>query len=99
MNITLFYGKEIPEEEANVSVEAPSLDAFGTSRDDANDYNNITFQYCTEFFVTHLKKHVTEEDIEKLREKLMTIGDCVIAIGDINFIKVHVHTNQPNKAL
>jgi len=92
-------GEEIPEEEATVSVEAPSLDAFGTSRDDANDYNNITFQYCTEFFVTHLKKHVTEEDIEKLREKLMTIGDCVIAIGDINFIKVHVHTNQPNKAL
>ena len=94
-------GEEIPEEDTNQTFEVPvpTLDAFGTSRDDANDYENITFQYCTEYFVTHLKKHVTEEDIEKLREKLMTIGDCVIAIGDINFIKVHVHTNQPNKAL
>ena len=37
--------------------------------------------------------------MEKLRDKLMAIGDCVIVIGDISLIKVHVHTNQPNKAL
>ena len=47
----------------------------------------------------NLKKHVTDEDIEKLRDKLMAIGDCVIVIGDINLVKVHVHTNNPNRAL
>ena len=92
-------GEEIKEDEDTAHFEAPSLDAFGTSKGDENDYDNITFAYCTEFFVTNLKKHVTEEDVERLREKLMAIGDCVIAIGDISFIKVHVHTNQPNKAL
>ena len=29
----------------------------------------------------------------------MTIGDSVIVIGDLEFVKVHVHTNQPGVAL
>lgn len=29
----------------------------------------------------------------------MTIGDCVVCIGDLELVKVHVHTNEPNKAL
>ena len=29
----------------------------------------------------------------------MTLGDSVICIGDLNLIKVHVHTNQPGVAL
>ena len=44
-------------------------------------------------------KKTTEVDIDKLREKLMEIGDSVICIGDLSLVKVHVHTNEPNKAL
>ena len=64
-----------------------------------NDYEHITFQYCTEFFITHLKKEVTSAKIDKYREKLMTIGDCVLVIGDTDLVKTHVHTNYPNMAL
>ena len=64
-----------------------------------NDYENITFQYCTEYFITHLKTFVTESDIDKYRDYLMTIGDCVLVIGDLDLIKTHVHTNQPDLAL
>ena len=60
---------------------------------------NIEFAYCTEFFIINLKKKTTLADIERLRETLMTIGDCVIVIGDLEFVKVHVHTNQPGRAL
>lgn len=60
---------------------------------------NIEFAYCTEFFIINLKKKTTLADIERLREKLMNIGDSVIVIGDLEFVKVHVHTNQPGKAL
>ncbi len=74
----------------------PQLDTVGN---DEHDLDNIKFAYCTEYFITNLKKHVTDEDIEKLRDKLMAIGDCVIVIGDINLVKVHVHTNTPNRAL
>ena len=64
-----------------------------------NDYENITFQYCTEFFITHLKNETTESDIDKFRDYLQTIGDCVLVIGDIELIKTHVHTNNPGLAL
>ncbi len=60
---------------------------------------DIEFAYCTEFMVIELNKKTTESDIDKLREKLMAIGDSVICIGDLTLIKVHVHTNEPNRAL
>lgn len=77
--------------------EVPDFDdAFAG---DIHDIDAIKFAYCTEFFVVNLFKSTTEEDIEKLKDKLMDIGDSVIAIGDLSMIKVHVHTNEPNKAL
>ena len=78
------------EQPAGGSKEFVSLD---------NDYENITFQYCTEFFITHLKTAVTESDIDKYRDYLMTIGDCVLVIGDLDLVKTHVHTNDPDRAL
>ncbi len=59
----------------------------------------IEFAYCTEFFIINLKKKTTLADIERLREYLMTIGDSVIVIGDLELVKVHVHTNEPGLAL
>ncbi len=66
---------------------------------DIMSLGSIEFAYCTEFFIINLKKKTTMADIERLRETLMTIGDCVIVIGDLEFVKVHVHTNQPGRAL
>jgi DAK2 domain fusion protein YloV len=60
---------------------------------------NIEFAYCTEFFIINIKKKTTLADIEKLRVNLMNIGDSVIVIGDLEFIKVHVHTNKPGRAI
>jgi DAK2 domain fusion protein YloV len=66
---------------------------------DIMSLGSIEFAYCTEFFIINLKKKTTLADIERLRETLMTIGDSVIVIGDLEFVKVHVHTNQPGRAL
>ena len=66
---------------------------------DYNSLADIEFAYCTEFFVININKKTTIADIDKLRETLMTLGDSVICIGDLNLIKVHVHTNQPGVAL
>lgn len=64
-----------------------------------NDYDNITFQYCTEYFIVHLNNNVTSNDIERYKEYLMTIGDCVLVIANPNLIKTHVHTNTPDQAM
>lgn len=66
---------------------------------DIMSLGNIEFAYCTEFFIINIKKKTTLADIERLRETLMSIGDSVIVIGDLEFVKVHVHTNQPGRAL
>ena len=63
------------------------------------DIGEIQYAYCTEFFIINLKKSTTLSAIDRLREKLMAIGDSVICIGDLELVKVHVHTNQPGKAL
>ena len=63
------------------------------------DIGDIQYAYCTEFFIINLKKSTTLSAIDRLREKLMAIGDSVICIGDLELVKVHVHTNQPGKAL
>lgn len=64
-----------------------------------NDYENITYAYCTEYFITNINSKTTLSDIDVLRDSLMQIGDCVLVIGDLELIKVHVHTNTPDKAL
>ncbi len=72
------------------------------SSDDHADILNlgaIEFGYCTEFFIINLKRRTTIADIDKLREYLMSIGDSVLVVGDLSFVKVHVHTNDPGKAL
>jgi len=66
---------------------------------DYNDLGEITFAYCTEFFIINLHKKTTEADIDRFRETLMTLGDCVLVIGDLSFVKVHVHSNQPGVVL
>ncbi len=89
---------EVPTEGAGAS---GSMDAeFGDNSDIINmDLGEIQFAYCTEFFVINLKKSTTLADIDKLRESLMGIGDSVICIGDLEMVKVHVHTNCPGVAL
>ncbi len=89
-------GTDIPTE---VQVKEKEPD-FDDNSDIINlDLGDIEFAYCTEFFVINLKPQTTLADIDKLKEKLMGIGDSVICIGDLEFIKVHVHTNTPGIAL
>lgn len=89
---------EIQTEAANTSNASDS--EFGDNSDIINmDLGDIQFAYCTEFFIINLKKSTTLADIDKLRESLMGIGDSVICIGDLEMIKVHVHTNCPGVAL
>lgn len=82
------------------------VDMSGDSAADQMDFSDdhslleeITFAYCTEFFVQHLKPGMGDADIAALRRKLGRIGDCVLVVGDNQLVKVHLHTNDPGKAL
>ncbi len=89
---------EIPTEA--VDSKKSEDEVFGDNSDIINlDLGDIEFAYCTEFFVINLKQMTTLADIDRLKEKLMQIGDSVICIGDLELVKVHVHTNTPGIAL
>ena len=62
-----------------------------------SDFNteDITFTYCTEFIISR----ENDMDPEKLREFLSSLGDSLVLVDDEEIIKVHVHTNDPGKAL
>lgn len=57
---------------------------------------NIEFGYCTEFII-----NTEYEDLEAFKSKLSPLGDCLLVVGGSGsgLIKVHVHTNNPGKAL
>ena len=59
------------------------------------DTEDITFTYCTEFIINR----DNDNDPEKLREFLSSLGDSLVLVDDEEIIKVHVHTNDPGKAL
>ena len=67
--------------------------------DDHDSMEEIKFAYCTEFLIQYIKDDVKEEDVDFFRRRLNRIGDCVLVVGDLELIKVHVHTNDPGKAL
>ena len=87
--------------EKAVETEGVSLPEFNQEEEftDSHDPDEIHFQYGTEVFIINLFKKTTLSDIDKLRDKLNKIGDCVIVVGDLSLVKVHVHTNHPDKAL
>lgn len=84
--------KEVETPPVQLNIEEDDLD-------DIHDFENIKFAYCTEFFIVNAPPKTTLSDIDKFRDKLMELGDCVLVIGGLDMIKVHVHTNNPDKVL
>jgi DAK2 domain fusion protein YloV len=90
-------GIEIKAPEETVTASETPKQVFFEA--DIHDLEEIKYGYCTEFFVINMKSRITTADIDKLRDKLSDIGDSVIVVGDLQLVKVHVHTNEPGKAL
>lgn len=89
-----FRGEAIPEEHPELASDGEV--AFA---DDHAALEEIKYAYCTEFLVQNLFPDILEEDIDTFRRRLNRIGDCVLVVGDLALVKVHVHTNNPGKAL
>jgi len=76
-----------PEGTAQAAAEQANFADFDTE--------DITFTYCTEFIISRENNNGPE----KLRDFLSSLGDSLVLVDDEEIIKVHVHTNDPGKAL
>ncbi len=97
--LSALTGEDVADGYENMQASADESEFGDNSAIIGMDLGEIQYAYCTEFFIINLKKSTTLSAIDRLREKLMAIGDSVICIGDLELVKVHVHTNQPGKAL
>ena len=92
--VACLRGEELPSTQIDLSA-----DGHARFVDDHDAIGEIEFAYCTEFLIQNLFSDIIDEDIDSFRRRLNRIGDCVLVVGDLSLVKVHVHTNEPGKAL
>ena len=73
--------------------DAPAEDAHEAGLD-AVHHELSEFRYCTVFLVEG-----ENLDAETLEAQLEPIGDSLLVVGDSNMLKIHVHTDEPGRAL
>jgi len=89
-------GEEIENVFEEITSEQPVQETLNV---DSFSGENITYGYCTEFFIIHLSPETDEKEIESFRNHLERLGDSVVVANDADMIKVHVHSNSPGKVL
>jgi DAK2 domain fusion protein YloV len=73
--------------------EAPVLDHYEPARVHHPEHSSSTYRYCTNFAVTGQNMAPG-----RFIPKLETLGDSVLVVGDASTLKVHVHTDDPERA-
>jgi uncharacterized protein len=83
-------GEPLPEVAEDAGhIDARWLEAAG----EAGDHDD-GFGYCTEFMISG-----AELPVETLRSRVQEIGSSVLVVGDSSVVRVHVHTEDPGRAL
>ena len=88
--LSSMQGNDIVAPEAGSTAEVKDAADFSDF-----DTEDITFTYCTEFII----QRENDLDVEPFRAFLDSLGDSLVLVDDEEIIKVHVHTNDPGKAL
>ncbi|MBT9130334.1 MAG: hypothetical protein DDT41_00611 [candidate division WS2 bacterium] len=55
---------------------------------------DLEFAYCTELLISNPNK--TTEELETI---LAEIGESLLVVGDTSIIKIHIHSNHPDRVL
>ena len=73
--------------------EPPPLEHYSPARITQPEHNSSTYRYCTNFAVTG-------ENLEAgpWIARLERLGDSVLVVGDAHTLKIHVHTDEPERA-
>ena len=87
-----FLGKEIDYSIEGAQSSSPLTKAAPQAEAD------IKFGYCTEFIIM-LEKEYTDVTELEFKAFLSSIGDSIVVVSDDDIVKVHVHTNDPGKAI
>jgi dihydroxyacetone kinase-like predicted kinase len=73
--------------------EPPPLDHHAPARISHPQHASVTYRFCTNFAVTGSRLEAT-----RYVDALEALGDSVLVVGDAHTLKVHVHTDAPERA-
>ncbi|MBR6093461.1 MAG: kinase to dihydroxyacetone kinase [Lachnospiraceae bacterium] len=59
---------------------------------------SIEYRYDTQLLIERVDKDLDEDEINDYITDNF-VGDCLLAVGDEELIKIHYHTNEPWKVL
>jgi len=72
---------------------APELDHYAPARISHPEHSSSTYRFCTNFAVTG-----SDLSAPRYIAPLEQLGDSVLVVGDSRTLKVHVHTDDPERA-
>jgi uncharacterized protein len=73
--------------------EAPAVEHHTPARATQPQHRSSTYRYCTNFALSG-----GELDAAELRTGMDALGDSVLVVGDQHTLKVHLHTDDPERA-
>ncbi len=73
--------------------DPPELDHYAPARISHPEHHSSTYRFCTNFAVTG-----TGLNPGSFIAPLEELGDSVLVVGDATTLKVHVHTDEPERA-
>jgi DAK2 domain fusion protein YloV len=73
--------------------QAPELDHYAPARITHPEHSSGTYRFCTNFAVTG-----SGLSPGRFIEPLEALGDSVLVVGDAKTLKVHLHTDEPERA-
>lgn len=92
----VFLGKDVDYtfEFTRSTTEAGSTNSYI----EAQAQQEIKFTYCTQFLIM-LDKPFNSKKENEFKSFLEQMGDSIVVVSDDEIVKVHVHTNEPGKAM
>ena len=98
--LDVLQGKEVDYTISDTVSGSGASVSEGTSNSyiDAQANQEIKFAYCTQFLIM-LEHPFTEKQEMEFKSYLESIGDSIVVVADDEIVKVHVHTNDPGKAM
>jgi DAK2 domain fusion protein YloV len=73
--------------------EPPELEHYAPAKITHPEHSSSTYRYCTNFAVTG--RELVPVSFAAALEQL---GDSVLVVGDPNTLKIHLHTDEPERA-
>lgn len=71
----------------------PELAHYAPAKITHPEHSSSTYRYCTNFAVTG-----SELEASRFSVQLERLGDSVLVVGDPSTLKVHLHTDEPERA-